>query len=155
EALTQMAPSVAPGASASARADADLLATDALFLLLYHLYEGKVDPKSLDPVWNVDPRPVGRSEGIAFVRDAIVKNQLREAVVRVRPDFWWYAKARAALAEYRDLAARGGWPTVSPGPALKAGAKGPRVVELRRRLAVTGELSGQSEALDSDVYDAP
>jgi L,D-transpeptidase YcbB len=151
--LTRMAPSVAPGADPAARAEADILATDSFFLLLYHLYLGKVDPKSLDPNWNFEPRPVGAQEGDRFVFDAVRQGRLREAVERVRPNHWWYAKARAALATYRDLSARGGWPTVSPGAALKPGSKGPRVVELRRRLAVTGELSGQP--LDSDVYDAP
>ncbi|HEY1250116.1 MAG TPA: L,D-transpeptidase family protein [Thermoanaerobaculia bacterium] len=153
--LTRMAPSVAPGADPAARADADILATDSFFLLLYHLYLGKVDPKSLDPNWNFEPRPVGGQEGDRFVFDAVRQGRLREAVERVRPDHWWYAKARAALATYRDLAARGGWPMVSAGPALKPGSKGPRVVELRRRLAATGELAGQPGELDGDVYDAP
>lgn len=153
EALTQRAKAVAPGADPAARADADLLATDALCLLLYHLYFGKVDPKSLDPNWNFAPRPIGDRSATDFVRDALTKNQLREAVARVRPEHWWYAKARAALAQYRALAEKGGWPPISPGPALKLGAKGPRVVELRRRLAVTGELSKQP--VDSEDYDAP
>ena len=152
DALTKRAPALA-GADPAARADADLLATDAFCLLLYHLYFGKVDPKSLDPNWNFEPRPIGGRGGAEFVREAVTKNRLREAVARVRPDHWWYAKARAALAQYRALADKGGWPAVSPGPALKLGAKGPRVVELRRRLAVTGELSKQP--LDSEDYDAP
>jgi L,D-transpeptidase YcbB len=153
--LTRMAPSVAPGADPAARAEADILATDSFFLLLYHLYLGKVDPKSLDPNWNFEPRPVGKQEGDKFVFEALRQGRLREAVERVRPNHWWYAKARAALATYRAAAARGGWPAVSPGPALKPGAKGPRVVELRRRLAATGELAGPPDALDNDVYDAP
>jgi murein L,D-transpeptidase YcbB/YkuD len=152
-ALTQRASALAPGADPAARADADLLATDGFFLLLYHLYLGKVDPKSHHPVWNFDPRPVGEQQGIAFVLDALKQGRIREAVARVRPDHWWYAKARAALAEYRDLAARGGWPSVAPGAPLKPGAKDARVVSLRKRLAASGELSGQP--LDSEVYDAP
>ncbi len=125
EALTQRVKAVAPGADPAARADADLLATDAFCLLLYHLYFGKVDPKSLDPNWNFAPRSIGDRDAAEFVRDALTKNQLREAVTRVRPDHWWYAKARAALAQYRALAEKGGWPSISPGPALKLGAQGP------------------------------
>ena len=139
------------GADAVSRARADVLATDSYFLLLYHLYLGKVDPKTLDANWNFDPRPVGESGGVAFVLEALTKDRLREAVARVRPDHWWYARARAALAEYRGLASRGGWPAVAPGKTLKTGMKEPRVVALRRRLAVTGELSG--EPLDSPVFD--
>ncbi|HEY2797804.1 MAG TPA: L,D-transpeptidase family protein, partial [Thermoanaerobaculia bacterium] len=155
EELTRRAASIAPGADPATRAETDLLATDAFFLLVYHLYLGKVDPRSLDPHWNFEPRPVGAQEGDRFVFQALTQGRLREAVERVRPDHWWYAKARAALAEYRAVAARGGWPSVPAGPALKPGARGPRVLALRRRLAATGDLAGQPEALDDDVYDAP
>ncbi len=153
EELTRRASSVAPGAEPGARAETDLLATDSFFLLVYHLYLGKVDPKSLDPHWNFEPRPVGSQEGDRFVFQALTQGRLREAVERVRPDHWWYANARAALAEYRGIAARGGWPSVPAGPALKPGARGPRVAALRRRLAVTGDLGDQSA--DGDAFDAP
>jgi murein L,D-transpeptidase YcbB/YkuD len=152
EALTQRAPP-SPRVRIRRPAPTPICSRPTLCLLLYHLYFGKVDPKSLDPNWNFAPRPIGDLDGAEFVRDAVTKNRLPEAVVRVRPDHWWYAKARAALAQYRTLADNGGWPSVSPGPALKLGAKGPRVVELRRRLAVTGELAKQP--LDSEDYDAP
>ena len=141
-----------PAADAVAKARMDLLATDAYFLLIYHLYLGKVDPKSLDPQWNFTPRPVGEERAIAFMLEAL-RGDLRGAVAKVRPDHFLYGKARAALAEYREMASRGGWPTVPSGPALKVGAKDARVPALRRRLAVTGELSGQP--LDSPDFDAP
>ncbi len=141
-----------PAADAVAKARMDLLATDAYFLLIYHLYLGKVDPKSLDAQWNFAPRPVGEERAIAFMLEAL-RGDLRGAVEKVRPDHFLYEKARAALAEYREMASRGGWPTVPSGPALKVGAKDARVPALRRRLAVTGELSGQP--LDSPDFDAP
>src|SRR5690242_9092027 len=90
EELTRMAPSVAPGADPAARAEADLLATDSFVLLVYHLYLGKVDPRSLDPHWNFEPRPVGSQEGDRFVFEALRQGRLREAIDRVRPDHWWY-----------------------------------------------------------------
>ena len=55
------------------RANVDLLATDAFALLLYHLYLGKVDPKSLDPRWNFEPRPIGDQGGTGFVLDALTR----------------------------------------------------------------------------------
>jgi hypothetical protein len=53
----------APTLDAESRARADLLATDAFFLLLFHLYFGRVDPKSLDPVWNFESRKIGEKRG--------------------------------------------------------------------------------------------
>jgi murein L,D-transpeptidase YcbB/YkuD len=135
------------------RARAELVATDAFYLLLYHSYLGKVDPKSLEAAWNFQPRAIADKSGAAFVLDALTTGKLREAVAKVRPTHWWYGKARAALAEYRAIAAKGGWKPIPSGPALKPGTSGPRVVALRQRLAATGDLSGQS--LDSPAYDAP
>ena len=37
-------------------ADFDILLTDALVRLSYHLMFGKVDPERLDPSWNMSPR---------------------------------------------------------------------------------------------------
>jgi L,D-transpeptidase YcbB len=51
-----------------------------------------------------------------------------------------YARLRQALAFYRGLAARGGWPAIPPGGRLRLGDSGPRVAALAARLRVTGEL---------------
>jgi murein L,D-transpeptidase YcbB/YkuD len=149
----ERAASALAGGDPKARARADLLATDAFFLLLYHLYLGKVDPRSLDPQWNFEPRPVGERRGVSFVLEALTKGDLPEAVARVRPGYFWYERARAALAQHRDIAAHGGWPAVPAGRALKPGMKDVRVPALRSRLAATGDLSGQP--LDSVVFDEP
>jgi murein L,D-transpeptidase YcbB/YkuD len=57
-----------------------------------------------------------------------------------------------AIAAYRDLAARGGWPQVQLPDRMSVGAKGPGVVALRRRLIVTGDLD--AAAGESNVYDS-
>ena len=57
-----------------------------------------------------------------------------------------------AIAAYRDLAARGGWPQVQLPERMSVGAKGQGVVALRRRLIVTGDLD--AAAGDSNVYDS-
>jgi L,D-transpeptidase YcbB len=150
--LTNLA-SAASGSDALAKAQADILATDAFYLLLYHLYFGKVDPVSSHPAWNFDTRP-GLDLNIApLVKDAMIQGKLAEAVARARPNNWLYDKMRASLAEYRMLEASGGWMAVPGGETLKVGSRGSRVVALRRRLAVTGELNGQP--LDNDLYDEP
>jgi murein L,D-transpeptidase YcbB/YkuD len=132
-------------------ADLDILATDAYALLLYHLYFGKVDPQSLEPTWNFSTRQITDRQAAEFVRDAITSNQLRAAVDAVRPSHWMYLHGRDNLRRYRDIAADGGWEEVPAGAALKPGTSDPRVVVLRRRLAVTGDLSGQP--LDAELYD--
>jgi murein L,D-transpeptidase YcbB/YkuD len=55
-----------------------------------------------------------------------------------------YVQLQAALKRYRALAAKGGWKKVSAGPTLKPGMKDPRIVEVRNRLRVTGDLTKTS-----------
>ncbi|HEX5036102.1 MAG TPA: L,D-transpeptidase family protein [bacterium] len=60
-----------------------------------------------------------------------------------------------ALQDYQAIAAKGGWPQVSPNSQdkLQKGSSGPSVTALRQRLAVTGDLAkaGTSNVFDDDV----
>jgi murein L,D-transpeptidase YcbB/YkuD len=61
---------------------------------------------------------------------------------------------QAAIAQYSDIVARGGWPVVPAGKVLRLGVRDPAVVTLRQRLAITGDLDravGLSEVFDSYV----
>ncbi|WP_332685150.1 L,D-transpeptidase family protein [Bosea sp. (in: a-proteobacteria)] len=64
------------------------------------------------------------------------------------------AATEQAIASYRDLAARGGWPMLQVGDRLAVGSKGQGVVQLRQRLIITGDLDasvGTSPVFDSYV----
>lgn len=66
-----------------------------------------------------------------------------------------YVRLRQALAFYRGLAARGGWPTIPPEGRLRLGDSGPRVAALAARLRATGELPGGAAAATSPArFDA-
>ena len=58
----------------------------------------------------------------------------------------------AALVEYRNIVARGGWPVVPANKKLQLGVTSKSVATMRRRLKITGDLS--PEASDSPVYDS-
>jgi murein L,D-transpeptidase YcbB/YkuD len=62
------------------------------------------------------------------------------------------AATEQAIAAYRDLAARGGWPAVQLNGRLAVGSRGPGVVALRQRLILTGDLD--PNAGGSNVYDS-
>jgi murein L,D-transpeptidase YcbB/YkuD len=155
-ALSRLAPGFR-GAAPMERANTDLLATDGFVLLLDHLYRGKVDPRSLDPRWNYELRPIREKSALEFVSNALNRGRFKESIEQVRPQHWWYERALASLADYRAIAARGGWVAIAPGPALKAGATGERVAALRRRLAATGDLPGsvaEGSAFDETLAQA-
>lgn len=132
-------------------ADYDLLLTDGLVRLGYHLLIGKVDPAGLDPNWNMD-RTVEGLDTVPALARAIDDGSVDRLVERWRPRDTVYSRLKRALAHYRQLAGQGGWQPVPGGPALKPGMTDPRIVALRRRLAVTGELD--DAPFDPEFYDA-
>lgn len=67
-----------------------------------------------------------------------------------------YERLEEALERYRQIAVRDEPAPVPPGPALKPGAEGERVVALRERLAAVAEAEGASSPLKpefSEVFD--
>jgi murein L,D-transpeptidase YcbB/YkuD len=135
----------------SERVDLDLLLTDALVRLAVHLVHGKVDPERLDPRWNL-AREIDADVWVRAIRAAIEAPSVAEAALAFAPQHPVYARFRAALLRYRELAARGGFEEVPAGPKLERGAEGPRVAALRRRLAEEGDLA--REAAAGEVFDA-
>ncbi len=145
----------AEGRSPDAIADRDIVATDALIGLAYHLYAGKVDPVRLDSKWNFT-RTLDRQEAVDALLRVLDSGQIRPWLEHLRPRHPYYSTLRAELTSYRSLAARGGWPSIPAGPALKPGMRDARVPIVRARLAATGDLpparrSGASDT--SRVFD--
>lgn len=115
----------------------DLLATDALVRLGYHLHFGKVDPVQLDPAWNLT-RQLHDESPVELLERALAAPDLSGFVNKeLAPNGPLYTGLRTALVRYREIARAGGWPAVPPGPTLKPGAHDARVAALRARLAVT------------------
>ena len=137
-------------ASPSLLADFDLVMSDSLIRLGYHLLVGKVDPVELDNNWNMD-RTVGDMEQILEMADAITQGEIVKLVQSMRPQVDIYHRLRSALARYRAIEAQGGWEPVSPGPLLKPGTKDKRVEQLRTRLLLTGDL--QPEGKNVQLFD--
>ncbi len=57
-----------------------------------------------------------------------------------------------AVATYDDIVARGGWPQVPRVDELHLGMRHPSVVDLRKRLSVSGDLD--PNAVGNDIYDS-
>ena len=137
-------------------AELDLLLTDAFLTYGSHLVSGRVDPRSIDPLWTVNGRE--RDMAALLGRTLEAGRSPRAVLADLAPRHPGYARLQRALTAYRRLASAGGWPTVPEGPALRAGEAGPRVAALRRRLAASGELSaddGGNDAVSDTVFDDP
>ncbi len=131
-------------------ADLDILLTDAFLTLGCHLSGGCVNPVTVEAEWFAKSRSVDVS---AVLEQALREKQVREALTRLRPEQASYEGLREALARYRELlSSKGEWPRVSAGPPLKQDSESDRVVELKRRLAASGDLeAGEPEG---DLFDA-
>jgi murein L,D-transpeptidase YcbB/YkuD len=151
ETLQQRLASVGDAASPGRAAAFDLLLTDALVRLGYHLSFGKVDPEALDPDWNMR-RQLEQPDAVSRLDEAIRNGHIDALLDSLRPTLPSYARLISALQKYRRIAAEGGWQSVPAGPSLKPDMKDARVVALRNRLAASGDLS--RDKMDSPDFDA-
>jgi murein L,D-transpeptidase YcbB/YkuD len=134
----------------SLTADYDILLTDSLIRLGYHLLAGKVDPEKLDANWNMS-QSIGDLDTILEMADAIETARVLQLLEQLRPQHPVYANLKDVLARYRAIQQQGGWKSVPNGPTLKRGDSDPRITDVRRRLAVSGELD--ESALPSKYFD--
>jgi murein L,D-transpeptidase YcbB/YkuD len=130
-------------------ADLDLLLTDGYAAFTSHLVAGRLDPVTLGP------RTAESPEGLDLARRlerAVGSGGVRRSITALidgsEPG---YRRLRTALARYRSLAARGGWPRLPPsgeGQVLGRGSRDPAVAVLRHLLEETGDYAPPA---DEDV----
>jgi murein L,D-transpeptidase YcbB/YkuD len=87
-----------------------------------------------------------------ILQPALDTGQIHAALHQLLPLHAGYGRLRQALAHYRRLAAQGGWPSIAPGPVLRLGDRDPRLVALRQRLRITGEL-GPASPVAVNLFD--
>jgi murein L,D-transpeptidase YcbB/YkuD len=128
--------------SPDSKANLDILCTDALLSLGYHMKFGKVDPERLDANWNIYGDLTELSKIIEQMKEVFEggSGAVTRAIDEIRPPYELYRALSRALVKYRTMEAEGGWPTIPDGEVLKEGMRDQRVIKLRERLAVTGDL---------------
>ena len=136
-------------------ADLDMLATDGVIRLAYHLRFGKVDVATIDPDWNFHPDVEAAISGppALALQSMVEKRSLAAGLDSLRPAHWMYAALQRALRTYRGIESAGGWQSLPDGPTLRPDAADPRVPALRERLAVEGDLVSQTGDA-STTYDS-
>lgn len=140
------------GATDALRAQYDILCTEALLRLAYHLSFGKVDAETFDPQWNyartIEARDVARQ-----IEDALASRDVYARVEALKPTHRLYLGLKRELARYR-AAESSPQPAIPAGPSLKPGASDARVPLLRARLAASGDLPAAETTGESPAYDA-
>ncbi|MBI2752113.1 MAG: L,D-transpeptidase family protein [Betaproteobacteria bacterium] len=139
-ALRRLLADTTTGAHALSDADRELLLTDALIRLAYHLHFGKADPRELYSGWTFT-RSLGAIDPVQALEETLAAPRLDEAVERFAPQLPAYRHLQQALARLRAIEAAGGWPQLRTGHALKPGMLDPCVKALRDRLVASGDLA--------------
>lgn len=135
------------------RAQYDILLTEALLRLAYHLSFGKVDPETFDAQWNYG-RTLASTDVAQKVEQALAAEDVYQRVAALKPTHPLYVKLKRELVRFRAVTASNAPPTIPAGPALKPGMSDARISLVRKRLIASGDLSA-SDASDSAEYDAP
>ena len=117
--------------------DADVLLTSSFAALGEDYLTGQIDPKSVSQSWHIDVHD--ENVDSALIR-SIRNPALDKALATMRPADDDYLGLRKELIRFRGIVAKGGWPTIPAGKALKAGdSDSPaRLAVLRARLAAEG-----------------
>lgn len=134
-------------------ADRELLYTEALVRLIYHLRFGKADPRALHEGWNFS-RTLGAVAPMAALEALVAAEELDAAVAAYAPQLQAYRTLRAALQAHRAMAMQGGWPPLPTGPTLRPGDRDVRVTLLRARLAASRDLAADAPPADASIFDS-
>ncbi len=135
------------------RAQYDILMTEALLRLAYHLSFGKVAAESFDAQWNF-ARTLENLDVAQEIEKALAASDVYKRIEALKPTHRLYVKLKDELARYRKAAESTSWTAIPAGPTLKPGMSDPRVPGLRARLIGSGDLAA-SAASESLVYDPP
>jgi L,D-transpeptidase YcbB len=129
--------------------DVDVWSTWAFMSYVSDLADGVTDLTQVANTWGMRPKPV---DAAAVLNKALADGDVAKAIADAAPRHPEYAALREALADYRRIAASGGWPTVPANIKLKEGAEHDAVPVLRTRLAITHDYKGNADD-SSRVFD--
>lgn len=148
----------------------DIALTDTLLAYIDDLHNGVVEPQQVFPDF-FTPDTGGRD--LAWRLEQVLEASDAQAALEAQaPRHAEYIHLREALANYRDVAAKGGWPAIDEsGGAIRPGWADARIPAIRERLRTLGRLddardlgwfaklrlriSGQEEPLQNKPVNRP
>lgn len=91
-----------------------------------------------------------------FLSTLLFTNQSVAADPPAPGEFCLQPEMEKAIGRYRQLAEKGGWPQVPPGPSLRLGNQDARIPLLRARLIASGDLTagGNGKVFDEELKEA-
>jgi murein L,D-transpeptidase YcbB/YkuD len=119
--------------------------TELFLQYCWALRMGELTPQEAGITWAVAEPSFDAAQLLSALGTVPLPDLLREQ----QPPHAEYGKLLSALAFYREIQARGGWPRVPDGPVLESGQIEPRVAALRQRLAREGYAAIRGDGRDT------
>ena len=110
-----------------------------------HLTGGRINPKAVNGKWFLKDH----RQPLVRILSSALEHGISSTLRTIASEHDGYEPLLEALAFYRAIQDRNGWSSISKGPLLGPGSKGERVVALRHRLTLTGDVQGEP---DKRVY---
>lgn len=135
----------------------DLVELDASlsYSLLKYMHDisyGRLKPSVSDPILFAEAGEK-RFNPVTAAKRALAASDLRLFLAGLPPQHYHYRGLKTGLAHYHNIAIKGGWTRVPPGPNLRPGDYDPRISAVRKRLKVTDPLLGSISESADNVYD--
>jgi murein L,D-transpeptidase YcbB/YkuD len=128
---------------------------DVFLTYLYMKYasdlaDGISDLAQADKAWRIQPE---RFEPLDHLERALAESRVGESLQELTPDAPQYKQLRESLATYRKAVADGGWPAVPKKLRVKHGQTSDDVLLLAKRLAASGDYTGNVPDTGALAYD--
>lgn len=118
-------------------AQTELHLTQHFFTYTKEVYEGTIDPSQLQ--WHI---PRKKIDAVALLDSLIAKNGTR--LENWEPVNRFYPLLRKELVKYYEIDKNGGWPKINlNNKAYRKGDSANSVLTLKKRLAITGDYTGE------------
>lgn len=128
------------------QADLDLVLSDAFLLLASHFQDGKVNPQTIHAEWSANRH----ERDMHSVLDEALRSgavyQTLQSLKPYEPNYQRLVNARRKLTTLLGQP----WPTLASSPSIHPGDDDPRLPQIRRRLALLGDIS----PADNDAQEA-
>lgn len=128
----------------------DLLLTAALYRYAHDVHSGRLNPYMVETDWHI---PHASLNIVELLVNVAKQKSIISLLQALSPQHSGYRRLKQKLRFYREIARTGGWKTIEPGPVLEIGVQNLQVIQLRRRLEISTDLSSDAVA-DSDIFDS-